>query len=347
MVAPKNYQKDDFIHYIQIRSNENRFEGIGKTSTTGQRNYPNKDMYEVSFEDIENMNLNKIGNEIPYASMNVINIERYMLYFWSLIMDSDCILLYLHLWEYCDRTNGVDICYPKMNELQERLGVSKPTLIKKIKMLEENNFLVQIHRLNKKDNNRETSPIFKLRQTIPMLSREQYQKLPKLMQKKHDDYMKKFVKDYSMNMFSPLGSDTIQQLIEQKGDKIITSKIRSEIEKVISNEQEIEYIRENLSSKMKETLIESSQFYCELQSCGMSKPASEFLFKDCITTYDPESKIAYIITPDKSSRDFILNNLTDHQKDILAKTLINMYKEVYDYQVFTRKNYILKVMKGT
>lgn len=345
MVAPKNYKKDEFIHFIGVKSENNTLLNLLKDNPETKWS---EDKFEISFEDIERFNLNKIGNEIPYAQMNVVNIERYMLYFWSLIMDSDCILLYLHLWEYCDRTNGVDICYPKLDELQAKMGMARKTLLKRIRMLEDNNFLIQIRRLNKKANNQETSPILKLRQTIPMLSREQYYKLPPFMQMKHDEYMEKFVKDGAkMEMFSPIGSEIKRQLVDEKGNKLISAKVRAKIDQMVTSEEDMNYIREHLPINLRECLIESREFHEHLQRQGMSKPASEFIFKDCIVTYDVDSMTVHIIAIDESSRDYIQENLNEFQKDVLLQTFIELYKNVYDYRVYTRKNYIMKVIKGT
>jgi hypothetical protein len=60
------------------------------------------------------MNHNKNGESIPYSRNNVVNLEGYLLWYWSPIIGGEAIILFLHLWEYCNQDEGVDICYPKI-----------------------------------------------------------------------------------------------------------------------------------------------------------------------------------------------------------------------------------------
>lgn len=342
MARPDGYDVEGYIHFVEKET--------GDTSPIsekeGARKMPNKEAYEVPFSYLESLNLNKVGNEVPSIIHNVWNVDRYMAYYWKQIMDADCIFVWQHLWEYCDKENGVDMCYPKMKELAERTGLAKGTLISKIKKLEENNFLIQVHRLNKRNGNKEDSPIFKLRSTIPLLSQEQYQKLKPFMQKKHDEFMKKFATDAQMDRFNlQSGEDTVNSIIETVGDKIVSKKARKEIEKLIENQQEEDYILVNLPTSMQDTLIASDDFKDKLVEYGCTKPTADVFFNDVVSVYNKETHTAYIIVRDNSKKEF-LEALDGSNKDILCQMLDGMYHSVGNIKYFTTKQFIVTILKG-
>ncbi|MFA2720500.1 helix-turn-helix domain-containing protein [Bacillus paranthracis] len=342
MARPNGYDVDGYIHFI-----EKTVDGTYSISEKeGARKMPNKEAYEVPFSYIESLNLNKVGNELPAVIHNVWNVDRYMAYYWKQIMDADCIFVWQHLWDYCDKDNGVDMCYPKMKELAERTGLSKATLISKIKKLEENNFLIQVHRLNKRNGNKEDSPVFKLRRTIPLLSKEQYMKLKPLMQKKHDEFMEKFASDAQMERFNlQSGEDTLDNIINTVGDKIISSKARKEIDKILKSEHEEEYILANLPSHMQDTLVTANEFHEKMLDHGCTKPTADIFFNNVMSVYNSEIHTAYVIVPDNSKKDF-LEELGGSNKDILCEALDGMYESIGDIKYFTTKQFIVTILKG-
>lgn len=342
MARPNGYDVEGYIHFV-----EKRLDGTHPISEKeGAREMPNKEAYEVPFSYLESLNLNKVGNEVPSIVHSMWNIDRYMAYYWKQIMDADSIFVWQHLWEYCDKDSGVDMCYPKMKELAERTGLAKGTLISKIKKLEENNFLIQIHRLNKRNGNKEDSPIFKLRRTIPLLSQEQYQKLKPFMKKKHDEFMEKFASDAQMERFNlQSGEDTVNNIINTVGDKIITKKARKEIEKLIENQQEEDYILVNLPVSMQDTLIASDDFKEKMVEYGCTKPTADVFFNDVVSVYNKDTHTAYIIARDNSKKEF-LEGLDGNSKDIMCQMLDGMYHSIGDIKYFTTKQFIVTILKG-
>ncbi len=344
MARPIDYDADGFIHFIEKRTGETHW--IGKDDKL--RQMPTTEMFEVGFDYIENLNLNKVGNEIPFTNNNV-SLERYMMYYWKAIMDSECILLYLHLWEYCiDRDKGVDIVYPKMKELAERLQISKPTLLKKLKMLEDNNFLIVIHRLNKRRDNKESSPLIKLRRTIPLLTKEQYFKLTPFLQRKHDDYMKNFASESQLERFGTKGSDTVDSIINDVGDRIVSKKTRQEIKNLLRDEQDEAYIMVNLPSPIRETLIEASDLIeGVIDAKVLSKPSAEYYFSESTTVYDKNSSSVHIILRKKVTKDFLNSGgLTDKQRQGLVEYFSDKFGDVSELQLYTTEEYIVSMMKG-
>lgn len=343
MSRPDGYDVDGYTHFIE-RVNDKSSDLID--SDKNAKKMPDKDMYEIDFNYIEKLNLNKIGNEIPSLVRNVWNVDRYMAYYWKAIMDADCILVWHQLWEYCDMDNGVDICYPKMKELAQRCSISKGTLISKIKKLEENNFLIQIHRLNRRNGNREDSPIFKLRRTIPLLSRQQYEKLNPFLKNKHDEYMEKFASDTSMEIFEQNGNETKQDVIDSVGDRIISKKRRKAVNEMLKSEERESFILASLPTYMKDTIIEDLELRDSLVEKGMGKPSADTYFKDTITFYDRHSNIVHLIFPHDTNKEFTKSMLNSHGYNKLMEVLIDKYDSVYDIKYFTAEQYIIHIMKG-
>ncbi|QRV11459.1 helix-turn-helix domain-containing protein (plasmid) [Bacillus velezensis] len=343
MARPSNYDADGYVHFITKRTGGTHKIGYGEK----QRDMPDKEMFEVPFSDIERLNLNKVGNEIPFSMNNVWNVERYMAYYWKQIIGAEAIFVYYQLWEYCDKDSGVDICFPKMTELAERCGISRGSLIDKIKRLEENNFLIQVHRLNKRHNNKEDSPIFKLRRTIPLLSKEQYKKLKPFARKKHDEYMEKFANSSHLEYFSLKGEEVLNDLIDNYGDRIITKKTRKEIKETLLSAEAEEYILENLPDSLKNSMMTSEEFSNFLMD-GMvySKPTTEYLFKDTMVVYDEDIMTLYLIIKEEEACRYLNEFIIEKDRKKLQFALEKVYPSIYDIKCFTRDQFILKIMKG-
>jgi hypothetical protein len=339
MARPHGYDVDGYVHFI-----EKEIDSIECEST---KRLKDKEMFEIEFDAIERINLNKIGNEIPFTN-NVVNLERYMMMYWKPLLDSDCILLYLHLWEYCkDRDDGVDMIYPKIKDLIQRFSTTRPTLLAKLKKLEEYNFLVVIHRLNKRNGNKEDSPVIKLRRTIPMLTREQYYKLNPYLQKKHDEYMDKFANDMQMRMYNHDGENLKVDLIQTYGDKIITKKMREEIDRSLMDAEAEQYILEHLDSDLKDTLMTSKDISSMLiDGRFYSKPTAEMYFKDVMSIYNKDTYTVTFIAKDDSQKEFIYEVPINADLPKLSMSFESVYGAVSDFKCLTRKQYIVNVLKG-
>lgn len=343
MVRPKNYDADGYIHFISKNSSETRQIKVGEDK---KRMIRDKIMYEIDFDYIESINLNKVGNEIPYTN-NVVNLERYMMYYWKPIIGSDAILLYLHLWDINkQKDDGVDIVYPKVTELMKRFQVSKPKLLTDLGKLEDNNFLLVFHRLNKRNNNREDSPIIKLRRTIPMLDKEQYYRLTPYLQKRHDEYMDKFATNMQLELWGQRGDETIDSIVKEKGDLVVTKKMREEINKAIESEEAEEYIKQHLPLSMADTLRSSRELVDMLiDSRYGGKPTCEHYFLDSFTLYNEATRTIHLIAKDDTHKFFI----EEHLKHNLAKLILHLnewYGGASSLKVFSRSQYVVKLRKG-
>lgn len=344
MGKPESYREAEYIHFLERKSGRK----VMVAQKDGRsRELPESEMHEIKFEDILNINLNKTTNSISSVTDNAWKMDRYMSYYWSVIMDRDCIFLYYHLLDHCRIAEGVDICYPPMSELRDRMKLSKPTLVSKLKKLEEHNFILRIRRLEKAKDNKEVSPIYKVRATIPHISKEQYDMLPPALQKSHDKYMKNFANDTQMDWYSNSGRENIESIIDNVGDRMVSSKTRKEIKKSIVSAEAEEYIMEHLSPDMKETMKTAEEFQAILiDSKWFSKPSAELLFKDTFTIYDKSTYTAYLVVKDKTHKSFLEEGLSDDQFTRMNECLTEIYQSIYNVRYYTREQYVLSVMKG-
>jgi transcriptional regulator with XRE-family HTH domain len=327
------YKQDEFIHFVREHNGKTKDIDTAK----GKRVYKEYDMREIPFRDIVNMNLNKSGESIPFASNGVINVNRYFFTYWTPILGSDACSLYTLLTEYCN--DDTDICFPKEKELAERLGLSKPTVSKKLQLLQDNNFIVVVNRLNKLANNKETSPIYKIRQTIPLLSKEQYKTLPEYLKVKHDKFMDKYGKDTEMTYFKHDFKDTKEGLLFNS-EKLISKKQREFIQKVIDDANESNYILVRLSNLQK---MLSESFHQKLQEKWF-KPSYETFFTDSICIYNEDTVSVDLILKDVGKE--IVPTYPKYEEQ-----LIEIFKELYNEPVltinyYTFKEYIFKLERG-
>lgn len=318
-MLPKDYNEEDYIHFIR----------------------KGKELLEIPFNEVKSIDINKNGANILYTGNNVINVERYLLRYWCPVIKSDAIMLFLHLWEYCDKKKGVDICFPKINELSEKMGKSKPTITKLIDVLEENNFLIRIHRLSKLANNRETTSIYKLRQTVPLISKYQYSKLSKGIRDMHDEYIENFGSSGDMNLFQ-FDHEDAKELLYKVSDKIISKSSRKKIDSIIENEEAVSYLIEKVGS---EKFWANDTIKDNLQNI-LSKPSFETFYSGVTFICNEDNKIDMIF-PDEIRYDFYMEHNFQEQQDRLDKAVaISVGTEDFSIRKYKMKNYIVKILKS-
>ena len=323
----KKYKDEEFEHFREMISEKTK----------------RKEKIVIPFKEIESLNLNNNGVNIPFSRTNVVNVERYMLWYWCPIIGSDAIMLFIHLWEYCDQNEGVDICYPKLEELKDKLGISRPKLNRLTTILDENNFLIKFQRLNKLDNNSQTSPIFKLRSTVPMLSEEQIQKLSPKLKEKHDEYLEKFGNgDIKIDRFNHDFSLTLQKL-EKNGDILVSKKARERIKRLIEQEKAISYLMGYIEP---ERVLDAEKIKIISVTRYMSKPVFEAFFKNAVFI-----QCHYPYDIDVVMDDIEYNRYQELGKH--GKSLENLNKAINEYlgmevnlKIHKIEQYIVKTLKA-
>lgn len=305
----KIYKSDEFIHFVRIHDGSNR-EILGKLGVTSV--HSNYDTVEIPFNDFIKINMNTKGESVPYSNRNVINISRYMFWYWMPIIGSDPICLYILLTEYCN--DETDICFPKIKDLAQRLDRSLPTVRKCLAILEENNFIIVINRLNKLKSRRETSPIFKVRQTTPLISSEQYNELPAKLKEKHDEFIAN-----NMSIEVPEQKhnhkDTVKALIDS-GEVLITKRRQERILASLETERATDKVYQTLSDKQ---IAFNEKIHEILQSddSEITKPSYDSLFLDSIFIQEEYSK--FIIVSSIGTSEILKTHTT--YTDILIRIM--------------------------
>ena len=326
MVKPKDYKDDEFRHVL-YKGNK-------------------KELVEIPFHEVEKINLNNKGKSVPFGNKNVVNLNRYMLRYWTPIIGSNAVLLYLHLWEFCI-DEGVDMCYAKTEYLAEKMKLSKPTILSALQALEDNNFIFRIRRFNLLGSKKETSPLIILRETIPLLSREQYHTLPKSIQEMHDKYMEKFAKEETMDMFSYDSVNTYKRL-HYVGDKIVSKKARAKLDAVLANDEQEDYLMDILPDELKSTLTPHDILKEKLLEGGFSTASAFGFFDGAIMIYNEKIKTIEMLMIHSAQIAFTSESINVNTDKRLLKCIELIYGEieVSEIVMYSIKNYIIKIMKS-
>lgn len=330
------YKKDEYIHFLRENTGE---EITVKAKKDSKRAMPVQNKIFIPFEQIEEMNLDNRGEVVPFSMKNVINISRYFKKFWIPILGTDAGWLYIFLSEYCDDT---DICYPKVEELMKHMNLSSYLVKKALDKLVEHNFVFIIYRLNKLADNKETSPIYKLRQTIPLLSKELVSTLPESLKKKHDEFMVKYGKGTNQDLFEFNHSETWRDMVNN-GEKMVSSKTRKKIQEIIENEEAVKYLATKLAEEETVEEYQTISFHSELQNT-FSKPAYDTFYLESMAVLSVNEKYTegHIIVKTDTIKDYI--KVTKSHMEKLHAVCEKLFdRKIHDITIFTVKEYIIKI----
>lgn len=270
----KEYVVSDYIHFVR-QQDGSKVEVDSKGGS--KRSHPLHEITEVAFRDFLKIKLNTKGESVPFNSKNVINVSRYLFWYWTPLIGSDAVATYILLNEYCSETT--DFCYPKMTELAGRLNRTAPTVKKAIKILEENNFIIMVNRLMKKQNRRETSPVFRVRQTVPLLSKEQYELLPDKLKEKHDEFMENNI-SLEVSQHNYNHDKTVTELLSS-GSVLITKRKEERMMRALMLSQKNETVCEMLT---KQELLFNDTVHELMKSdeSELTKPSYDSFFFDSV-----------------------------------------------------------------
>lgn len=309
----KEYKHDEFEYFIEQPTGE--YEVTGAKSGS-KRKRPITRKITIDYDEIDNLDLEKRGEQVPFSHKHVVNTPLYMLYYWSPVIGDRACWLYQQLLTYCREDR--DFLWDKLEELEYRVKMSRPTLNKHLDILEENNFIIKIHRWNKLDNKRQTSPIIKVRQTVPLLSEEQYNKLSENGKKHHDKFMSSYGKHSDMDSHTYDSNQTISELTVN-GKVKVTNSMKSKINNLIREENAVHYITTKLNSSEEMIVNEFHNLLSDKDVSGLSKPS-----------YDTWMKDSFIIYSEKDNTvNIVLNSFAEKMfNDSLGQTYEPMLKDI-------------------
>lgn len=175
----------------------------------------------VKEEDVINFSLDQYGKDLPLMEGHFTMIQNYIIKYWQRFIKPEVGMLYITLRSYCygDR----DYCYPSVTSLAEISGVTRNTIAKRIKVLEDFGFIYRFFTHNKNEKSEdgtgsEESPIFKVRKMCPLLPSELIEKLPEKLAKEHKKFLEKITRNGEITMYQqPDFKDIFNNFIYENG----------------------------------------------------------------------------------------------------------------------------------
>ncbi|MCL6445126.1 MAG: helix-turn-helix domain-containing protein [Alicyclobacillus sp.] len=144
---------------------------------------------EVPEEEIEHISLEHLGNPhaIPVTQGDFVQVSNYVLMFWSHLLGPDALSIYLHLLMHC--YGNKEVAWPSRQLLAAECGISPASLNRNFERLEKYYLAWKI--CVERPNGQNESNIYIVRRNVPYLTQEQYEQLPRVLQKRHDEYIRK------------------------------------------------------------------------------------------------------------------------------------------------------------
>ena len=138
---------------------------------------------EIPEDAVENVTLEHCDDAqvLPMTNGDFVQISNYLMLFWSPIIGSGPLSVYLHLLMH---TSGKQTAWPSRRRLAAECGVSTNSLNRYFEVL-ESYYLAWKICVEKPDGSNESN-IYVVRRNIPMLTQEQYDELPEMLKDEHD-----------------------------------------------------------------------------------------------------------------------------------------------------------------
>ncbi|AUM64958.1 replication initiation protein [Brevibacillus laterosporus] len=144
-----------------------------------------------TYQDFQTLRLEKLGVNLPIDNKGFTTISNYFLDFWGAVMGATATSLFIHLTRYC--YGDKDFCFPDLPTIAVKMKMTTTTLHKYMDILEQHGFIFRFWLQNPEENNNDCGIIYKVRRTIPILSRELVENLSKPFQSMHDRYMEQVI----------------------------------------------------------------------------------------------------------------------------------------------------------
>lgn len=287
-----------------------------------------KEKFTMSYEDIINIELSSASPSVPAKDSDFTITSNYFFDFWVPILSPNDIRVYqaLKRWSFGKRF----VIMPN-EELMARTGISsKTTVLQSLNNLEENFFILRVHRdyVDKK----KTAPLLiMVRDNTPLLSEEQVALLPESLQEEHREYMTNLqnslskgetIRQFSKNSF-------VRNFILEKCQK--ENKVDTTMSFLIKNHGIYKVIEE---SGMLHIDKEKSEEFKFIVRNLVSKPAYDTFFENSAFILD--DNILTIICQDEHVERTI--NTSTQFKHVIEKSL-DVYAQT---NIYYNKEFIAK-----
>ncbi|MDC3424378.1 helix-turn-helix domain-containing protein [Aquibacillus sp. 3ASR75-11] len=281
-----------------------------------------------SEESIANFQLESHTKLLPDMNGNKTIINNYLLRFWGPTFDPKCggnvAYTYIILLSYCwDK----DYTWISLDTIAKQITSSKQTVRKYLDILEKSGFIIRFWREQEDDERLQGTILIKVRQTLPFLSREQYNQLPKSLRKEHDRFLRRIKKESQFEFdLSHNYADVYEQLRAEVIDvKKPTGVLKEEIERMDEYQEEYE------NAKMKMSHKEEEQWNSILEriETKISKPSFDTWFKKTVAYKDKENHWL-ICLPNQFAYEWVENRYEPLIKEVMEELGILCEKLTFD-----------------
>jgi hypothetical protein len=274
-----------------------------------------KEIFEkrvLQFQEIKDLNLDNNGVDVRTSGEDFTLIHNYLLDFWGAIMGSEALALYTHLKRYC--YGQKDFCFPNMDVIASKMRKSRNTILKYLDILEEYGFILKINRLDKERNNGDSSPFFKIRRYIPLLSLELIDTLPDFLKEEHAKFL---AKCNGVELNEKLSSEEIVEDLIRNAETVKSKAINNKLKQLKLEKNFREYLM-NIMSPNDYTVW--SNFLRTIEK-KVSKPSFETWFQHTLLFID-RAKLGTIHLAFQNN--FARDNTEERYQKLIKEILVEL-----------------------
>lgn len=293
-----SYREEDYIHYRVVKTGVYDSEEV-KSAKNGKRIKPILKNIKVSFEEVKALRLDSFSPAVPIGDTEDFTVmSNYLIDFWGAIIGSEAVSVYMHLRRYA--YGKKDYCFPDIELIALKMNKSVNSVKKYMDVLEEYGFIAKFLRKDKTKNNKDVSPLFKIRRYIPMITREMYDSLPEKLRELHDDVMKELENvTFASNI---VGTKNVIEPIVDNGEEINNKEVERKIEEVIRQGKLEEFVLNTISDENRSLNENLHEFFAK----RISKPSYETWVKNTIIIdeVDKEGRLKLLVN-NEFAKDWI------------------------------------------
>ncbi len=314
-----SYNHQRYAHFRNKSSGQYKLEDF-KPSKSGSRMQPILQRVEVSFDEVKNLNLDSYGSVAPTLDTEDFTIiSNYLVDFWGAIMGNCAVDAYMHLKRHA--YGKKDYCYIDIGLIALKMKRSKNTVKGYLDTLEEYGFIAIFHRIDKENNNRDVSPLFKIRRYVPLITEEMYNGLDPKLKSLHDSFMKNFENvNFAKQTYD---TSTLIKGILASG-KIINSKgVQRKIDQSIKEGTTRNFILDTLADEQK---LDNKVVHKKISE-SVSKPTYDTWIRNVIVFKYED--MAIVLSPNDEISSFMEYNYTDYLSNLFVckSVVFNSHEE--------------------
>ncbi|MDO6657460.1 DnaA N-terminal domain-containing protein [Anaerobacillus sp. 1_MG-2023] len=268
---------------------------------------PKKEYY--SEESIMRFELESHSKLLPDLNGNKTIVNNYLLRFWGPSFDSRIggivAYTYIILSSYCwDK----DYTWIGLDTITKQLTCSKTSARKYLDILEKAGFIIRFWREQDDDTRMNGTILIKVRRSLPLLSREQYNALPKSLRKEHDRFLRKIKRESQVEYDL---SHNYHEVYEQLRSEVISVKnptgiLKEEIQRLDEYQEEYDVAKNKMSTTEERLWVTVLTALSE----HMSKPSYDTWFSKSLG-YRDENHRWVVYLPNQFSCDWVERKYSD------------------------------------